>query len=141
MRARRPAKLAVLYVVPAQLRLNRRTLSSTCTVRHGRQLLFVKSYKMSERGQQFARMSPIVPFQGAAEIRNNHPADSVGTTWLTHELLGEGCSPDVTDLLVFRDRENLILFQAAHPNAVLSGDIHTGLQDVKFDPHPTPFRG
>ena len=60
MRARRPAKLAVLYVVPAQLRLNRRTLSSTCTVRHGRQLLFVKSYKMSERGQQFARMSSIV---------------------------------------------------------------------------------
>jgi hypothetical protein len=100
-------------------------------------LIFVKSYKMPERGQQFARMSPIVPFQGAAEIRNNHPADSVGTTWLIHELLGEGCSPDVTDMLVFRDRENLILFQATQTYAVLSSDIHTSLQGLKFVPAST----
>jgi hypothetical protein len=95
---------------------------------------------MLESHEEVARMRPIMAFQGNAEIINNHPSDPLGTAWLAHQILGKGSGPDIVHVLVFANRSDLFLFQAAKPDAVLSGDIHGSLHGLRRStPQPDPL--
>jgi hypothetical protein len=105
----------------------------------GRQFFFVQSYKVPESHQEFARVSPIVSLQGDPDIINNHPADSIGTAWLVHEMLGKSGRPDNVHMLVFRDRGDLFLVQTAKSDAVLSGDVHVDPPGYQVAPRGPPL--
>lgn len=95
---------------------------------------------MPESQEEVARMRPIPALQGGAEIINNHPSDPLGPAWLAHQILSKGGSADIIDMLVFPNRGDLVLFQAAKPDAVLSGDIHVSLQGLRGStPQPDPL--